>query len=196
MILSLAVVLGLTIAIVRYRRQAFSRIASIPLRYPWVILIAIILQIPLLRAPAVLPGQIRIQQALLLISYMLLLLFFWLNRHLAAVWLIAAGILANLVVILLNGGLMPVTPQTLVKINPGSTVDEWQTGLHYLGSKDVVQTADRTRAGFLSDRFTVKPPFPLPFAFSLGDIFIAAGIVWLLGNLPPATMNGNEMLTL
>jgi hypothetical protein len=184
MILSLAVLLGLSIAVVRYRGEALTRISTLPLRSAWIVLLAIILQIPLLRAPAVYPDQLGVQQALLVLSYGLLLVFVWINRHMIAIWLIGFGLAANLLVILANGGFMPVTPQTLQKINPGSTLQQWQAGVHYPGSKDVIRALSETRLWFLSDFLVVPPPFPLPFAFSPGDILIAAGIIYLLGNLP------------
>ena len=49
MILALAVLVGVVVALIRYGRGAFSRIAGIPLRHAWLVLIAVLLQIPLLR---------------------------------------------------------------------------------------------------------------------------------------------------
>ncbi len=192
MILSLAVVLGLIIALVRYRKDALTQISALPIRYPWVILLAIILQIPLLRAPAVLPGQIRSQQALALLSYVILMIFILLNLRITAFWLVGAGIAANLLVMVINGGFMPVSPQTLERINPGTSAQDWAAGIHYPGSKDLVMLKEETCAWVLSDIFTV--PGPYPFAFSLGDVLIAAGIISLLANLAPVLPVKNREL--
>lgn len=184
MILSLAVVIGLFVALVRYRSEALNRISALPLRSLWIVLIAIILQIPLLRAPAVRPDLLGWQQALLILSYGLLLVFTWMNRHVIAIWMVGLGLISNLLVILANGGFMPISPQTLQKINPGSSIEQWQPGIHYPGSKDLIRVVQESRLWLLSDFLVVPPPFPLPFAFSLGDILIAGGIIWLLSNLP------------
>ena len=75
---------------------------------------------------------------------------------------------------------MPITPETLVQINPGTTEVQWPLGVHYGFSKDIILSQEATRLWFLSDILVVPPPFPWPTAFSLGDLLIAAGIIVLL----------------
>jgi hypothetical protein len=188
MILALAVVLGLFVALLRNGRQVFSHIAAIPLRSPWLALIAVVLQVPLLRAPAGPVEGLRLQQVLFLVSHLLLLALVWRNRRLPGMLVAGAGVALNLIVILANAGFMPVTPQTLVQINPGSTVDGWPLGQHYGYSKDVIRLQEDTRLWILSDILVLPPPFPRPTAFSPGDLLLAAGIVLLLGwGSSPAT---------
>jgi hypothetical protein len=182
MILILAVVLGLVASLVRYRGRAFSQIAAIPLRSAWLALLAVVLQVPLLRAPAGPTQGLVWQQVLFLASYLLLLAFVWRNRRLAGVLLVGLGVICNLAVILANGGFMPITPQTLVQINPSSTLEQWTLGLHYGYSKDVILSRLETRLWALADVLVVPPPFPWPTAFSPGDLLIAAGVFVLLLN--------------
>lgn len=177
MILALAVVLGLFVALLRYRQQAFSHIAAIPLHSPWLALVAVVLQLPLLRAPAGPLQGLHLQQALFLASHLLLLAFVWRNRRVPGILVIGAGVLLNLAVILANAGLMPITPETLTSINPGTTVEQWPVGTHYGFSKDVIRAQGDTRLWVLSDILVLPPPFPRPTAFSVGDLLIAAGIV-------------------
>ena len=190
MILALAVVLGLFAALLRYGRQAFRRISAIPLHAPWLVLVAVGLQLPLLRAPAGPIEGLRLQQALFLASHLLLLAFVWRNRHLPGILVIGAGVILNLAVILANAGFMPITPETLVRINPGSIAAAWPEGTHYGHSKDVILPWENTRLWVLSDILVLPPPFPWPTAFSVGDLLIAAGIVILLlqGPRQPATL--------
>jgi len=180
MILALAVALGLVIALVRHGRKAFTHLASIPLRYAWLVLIAVVLQIPLLRSPAGPLNGFRLQQVLLLVSYLFLFVFLWNNRHIRTIWILGLGISLNLLVILANLGWMPITPQTLVRINPGSSLQDWREEQHYAYSKDLILARENTRLWILSDILVVPPPFPIPVAFSLGDLFIALGILWLM----------------
>ena len=180
MILALAVILGLVASGIRHRSRAASQIASIPLRAPWLALVALALQVPLLRAPLGPTQQVVIAQALFLVSHLLLLTFVWLNRRLVGIQIVGFGVFCNLLVILTNGGFMPIAPQTLVHINPGSTLDQWPIGYHYGNSKDVILLQHDTVLWVLSDILVLPPPFPWPAAFSVGDVLIALGIVVLL----------------
>lgn len=180
MILAFAVVLGLIASLVRHRSRTIEQIAAIPLRSAWLVLLALVLQYPLLHAPLGPTQQVGVQQALFLISHLLLLAFVWRNRGLRGVQIVGLGVLCNLLVILANGGFMPITPETLTRINLGSSVEQWPVGLHYGNSKDIILLQAQTRLWALSDILVLPPPFPWPVAFSLGDLLIAVGIVVLL----------------
>jgi hypothetical protein len=180
MILALAVVLGLAVSLARHRGRTLDRIAAIPLRSAWLALLAVGLQLPLLRAPMAPAGSIGLQMALFVASLVLLLVFVWRNRRLAGVLILGVGVICNLVVIVANGGFMPVAPETLVEINPGSTIEQWPEGVHYSNSKDVIRMRENTRLWVLSDVLVSPPPLPGAVAFSVGDLLIAAGIVVLL----------------
>lgn len=180
MILALAVVLGVGASLARHQGRFPAQIARIQLRSAWLLLVAVALQWPLLRARAGPTDDLVVQQALFLLSHLLLLLFVWRNRRLPAVLVLGLGIACNLLVILANGGLMPVSPETLVQINPVSSVQGWPTGIHYGYSKNIILAQGETRLWFLSDVLVLPPPFPWPTAFSLGDLFLAVGIVLLL----------------
>ena len=196
MILALAVVLGLIASLFRHRGRTASQIASIQLRAAWLALVALALQIPLLRAPSGPAEQVRIQQVVFLLSHLLLLAFVWHNRRLVSIQIVGLGVICNLLVILVNGGFMPISPDTLVRINPGSAADQWPDGYHYGHSKDIIVRVENTRLWALSDSLVLPPPFPWPTAFSLGDLLIAIGIVVLLqgpgGRGNPATTEAME----
>ncbi len=99
--------------------------------------------------------------ALILVSYLPLLLFVLLNRKMTGIWIAGMGILMNFTVIVLNGG-MPVLEEA-VRISGGSYD-------LVLGAKHVILTDD-TLVPFLADII------PLPRAvLSLGDVFLAIGI--------------------
>jgi len=184
MILALAVVVGLIASLIRYRGCALERIAAISLRGAWLVLLALALQWPLLRAPAGLREHVVVQQVLFLASHLLLLAFVGLNWRSTAVKIVGLGVLCNLIVIVANGGLMPITPETLAQINPGSSLVQFPVGTHYGYSKDIILPRQGTALWLLSDILVPPPPFPWPTAFSLGDLIIALGIVVLLQGLP------------
>jgi hypothetical protein len=180
MILALAVIVGLIASTIRHGGQIAGQLAAIPLRSAWLALLAVALQIPLLRAPFGPPEQVGSQQVLFLLSHLLLLACVWRNRRLSGIWLVGLGVICNLAVIVANRGFMPITPEALVQINPASTLDQWPAGFHYGYSKDIILLREDTVLWVLSDMLVMPPPFPWPTAFSLGDLLIAAGIVAFL----------------
>jgi len=177
MILSLAVILGLIASVIRHRSETASQIASISLHSPWLVLLSIALQVPLLRAPFGPTQEVTGAQVAFLLSHLLLLTFVWLNRRVLGIRIVGIGVVFNLLAILSNGGFMPITPQTLVRINPGSAQDQWALGFHYGSSKDIILLQHDTTLWVLSDILVLPPPFRWPTAFSLGDLLIALGII-------------------
>jgi hypothetical protein len=180
MILALAVAIGLLVSLIRHRSSTVRQIAAIPLRSAWLAGLALVLQWPLLRSRGGTIQLVQVQQALFLLSLVLLLVFVWRNRGLPGIWIVGLGVICNLVVILANGGWMPITPDTLTQINPGSLPGKWRVGEHFGFSKDVILLREQTNLWALSDILVLPPPFPYPTAFSLGDVLIAVGIVVLL----------------
>lgn len=99
--------------------------------------------------------------ALILGSYLPLLLFVWLNRDLTGIWIAGMGILMNFTVISLNGG-MPVLAEAAQIAGSGGNL--------VLDAKHVLLT-ESTRLPFLADII------PLPGAvLSLGDVFLVIGV--------------------
>jgi len=194
MILAVAVILGVVASLIRHRGQTASQIASIQLRSAWLVLLALALQVPLLRAPSGPTKSLDVQLSLFQLSHLLLLAFVWKNRRLNGILILGLGVLCNILVTIANDGFMPVTPETLVQINPGSTWGQWPLGYHYGGSKDIILPRVRTDLWLLSDIFVLPPPFPWPTAFSLGDIFIGIGIVVLLQGPAKRSLTGTHPL--
>ena len=112
------------------------------------------------------------------ISLGILVIFAWFNRHVAGFWLLGLGLLLNFAVIATNGGLMPISPETLAIVH-GSRIEEFADGRTF-GSKSIVLAAEETRLEWLADRFTVPDELPIQFAYSLGDVFLAIGAFWVL----------------
>ena len=112
------------------------------------------------------------------ISLGILVLFVWFNRRLQGFWLLGLGLLLNFSVIVSNGGLMPISPETLAIVH-GAQGEEIINNRAY-GSKDIVLPKKDTRLEWLADRFTVPDEWPIQFAFSVGDVLLATGAFWAL----------------
>ena len=115
-------------------------------------------------------------------SQLLLLVFAWFNRTKPGFWLLGIGLLLNLIVITLNGGMMPITPETMTHLAPPGTpaLEMFPPGSRLGTTKDIVLYREDTRVWWLSDVFLFPQWVPLRFAFSIGDLWIALGIIWLL----------------
>jgi len=112
------------------------------------------------------------------LSLGILVLFLWCNRHLQGFRLLSLGLLLNLAVIVANGGLMPISPETVVIVH--GTQDEAIIEGQAIADKNVVLKVEDTRLEWLGDRFTVPDAWPIQFAYSLGDLFLAIGAFWVL----------------
>lgn len=194
MILLTAVVLGLLAGIIR-ARVGGRRLAPPELSLTWLALVAFIPQFLAFYLPATQELADDYLVAVGLVgSQVGLLVFAWFNRRQAGVWLLGLGLVLNLLVITFNGGLMPISPEMVEKLNPNYELFvSWGVGDRVGATKNIMLPPAETRLAFLSDRFFL--PLPKwwmfhPVAYSLGDVFIAVGAFWLLwamGGAKPQT---------
>lgn len=180
MILLVAVVAGLAAGLVR-AAWGKRRFVPPPLHGIWLALLAFSLQyLALSFGP--LRGLVNQQMAAftLVSSLLLLLIFAWQNRHSVAFYWLGAGLFLNLAVIVLNGGLMPISPQTLARVFSDVSASTVEIGSRVGISKNVALLAADTRLEWLADRFLLPDRLPIQAAFSAGDVLIAIGAFWLL----------------
>lgn len=115
----------------------------------------------------------------LILSQGLLLAFAWLNRGHAGFAALGLGLLMNFSVITLNGGWMPISPETVRVLAPHAPPASWQVGERLGVSKDRVLPIEQMRLPWLRDRFVLPHGVPFRAAFSVGDALIALGVIWL-----------------
>lgn len=183
MVLVVAVIVGLIAGLIR------SRISKVnyrfyELHFPWLVVVAFLPQFFAFFLPAtrILVSQ-QLAAILLVSSLVLLLLFSLLNLKKLSFIPIIGGFLCNFLVIVLNGGLMPISPETINRLIPNAPSSLWSFG-HRLGyGKDIVLQEGRTLLPFFSDRFVTPQWLHYPVAFSFGDLLISAGVIWLLWTL-------------
>ena len=147
----------------------------------WLALAGFLLQIAALyiRLPFEPLGE-RISAAALAGSLLLLLAFAWRNRQDAAFYWLGGGLLLNLAVMALNGGWMPISPETLAQVYPDLPAGAVELGSRVGTSKNVALAAADTRLEWLADRFLLPDRLPFQIAYSAGDVLIAIGAFWLL----------------
>ena len=183
MILLTAVAAGLIVTILRSRLTGRT-LKPIKLKYSWLVFVAVLPQIVVFQIPAI-GRQIPdgLVTVILVFSQGLLLGFAAINIRRSGFWLLALGSLANFLVIIFNGGWMPISPAIVHQILPDLPNDYPLVGRRLGLSKDWIYADQDIRLPWLSDRFTLPDWSPSQVAFSFGDILIALGAVWLLWSL-------------
>ena len=179
MILLLAIAAGLLtgLGLARWRGQSYQ---PPELQHLWLVFVAFLPQFIVVYLPftyRLIPDWMVV--GFLLTSQILLLAFVWLNRHLLGMSIMLCGVILNLVVMAANGGFMPISQQTASRLVSEGKLRDVQPGSRF-GTKDILLHPEDTRFELLADRFLPPTWFPYQVAFSLGDVFIALGVFWLL----------------
>jgi hypothetical protein len=150
------------------------------LRMIWLVPIAFLPRWLAFYLPATrkLVGDNNAAAAALVGSQALLLIFAWLNRNQPGFWPLGLGLALNLLVIALNGGLMPISPEVAAQLLPGAPPDTLQVGERV--GWNIVVSVTNTRLWWLSDHLVTPTGFPYQKALSIGDMLVAGGAFWLL----------------
>lgn len=149
------------------------------LRGLWLVFIAFALQSFILSLSAREVISDTLFAIFLVLSQTLLLGFAFRNHNLTGMKILMIGTALNWLVIVANGGFMPINPQTAGRLVPEHILADIQSGTRF-GAKDILLPVEQTRLEWLADRFLPPAWLPYQVAFSLGDVFIAAGAFWLL----------------
>ena len=120
-----------------------------------------------------------VRTAVLGLSYALLVTFTLVNIRMPGIGLVLIGLVCNLTVIVINGG-MPASASAL--INSGQR--DVLVSLRSEGADKHHLLTNEDQLTFLADVIAV--PQPIGQAVSIGDVFVYAGLVWLV----IATMRG------
>ncbi len=179
----LAVISGLLAGLIR-AKLGKRKLQSVCLRAEWIVVAAVIPQFIVFSNPITSPlfSDLVVRLTLVLTLWMLVF-FVGVNFSQPFFWIIGVGLLANMAVIILNGGLMPVRPELLDAWNATLGNLDWTTGTRFGYSKDIVLPLYQTKLWFLSDYFSFQTCFPIKFAFSVGDVLISVGLFCFLFSL-------------
>jgi hypothetical protein len=183
MILLLAVVAGLVAGLTRaWIKQRPYQTST--LKSSWLVTVGVLPQLATFFIPGVRElVPVTLVKILLFFSFLALLAFIIRNLTQPGMWIVGLGLLSNLLVILVNGGLMPISPKIVQQIYPQAKPEAVLPGMRLGWTKDIIVPESNTRFIWLSDRFITPNLWNWQYAFSVGDVIIAIGIIWLLWSL-------------
>jgi hypothetical protein len=168
------VVLAASIVLALMRGGNLGNLGTLNIRWRGFILIGFLIQV-LIFSPFW-QGKnetIALTRFAYLASLVLLLLALVTNHRIAGMRLIVFGFLLNFIAITLNGGYMPASPEALAlsglpQLSPGQV------------SSNSIGMGPNTQLFFLTDIFAIPKGFLLPNVFSIGDVLITIGAVYLI----------------
>jgi hypothetical protein len=178
-ILLFAIAIGLLAGLgwAYWQRQPYQ---APELRHFWLVVVAFLPQFFAINLP--ITRRLVSDSTVVILLFASQLMFFgfvWLNRRILGMSIVLCGVVLNLVVMTANGGFMPISQKTASHLVSEDILRKAQTGSRF-GAKDILLRTQDIRFELLADRFLPPTWFPYQVAFSLGDIFIALGVFWLL----------------
>jgi hypothetical protein len=158
-------------------KRRLPAISRFEIRFGWLVLLAFSAQLFVIYVGT---GEAEtFSRFIFPLSYVLLGAFVVLNWRHAGLLIIGVGLSLNFLAIVANGGLMPASPERLVAAGRADDLAGLELGEPVPNSKNVLLADDDTHLRFLTDRIEVAEESPFPL-FSLGDLFIFAGLILTL----------------
>jgi Family of unknown function (DUF5317) len=164
----LLVAIGIALALMPVMHGDLRALAMMRVRLAGLVPSALVIQVLVV---TVFPGPASaLRLSLFLGSYLLGLVFVYLNLRLRGLWLVGVGAFLNLLAIVSNGGVMPATRGAL------ATAGIRPAGGIFANSASVAHP----HLWFLGDVFAIPSSWPLANVFSVGDVLIAVGTGWAI----------------
>jgi hypothetical protein len=144
-----------------------SRLGELDVRGTWALLVSAAIQIVI--TSAVRGGDYALHVTLHMTSYALVALFVFTNRRLIGMPFVALGAGLNVLVLSVNGGVMPAATAAL-RI----------AGIDTSGGFANSAAVEHPRLLFLGDVIPIPGPWPIGNVLSVGDLLIVTGALILL----------------
>lgn len=174
-----SMVLGIIVG--KIRGGKLKGLATSLLKFSWLIFLSFALQLAI--SIMISLGHsffIEYRMILYVITYVLLFVALFFNMRFQCMWFIMIGAIMNFTAIMMNEGSMPVDMKLLEKLGFKNMVNSINMGA-------LSQYIPLEKAGhftsYLGKRISMPDFYPLSQVFSLGDLFIALGIFFLIQNM-------------
>jgi hypothetical protein len=175
------ILIGLVVGFIRAGwKNGLIALGNIKIRGGWVFPLLLILQFGLFYLQDRISSMAQINNGLFMVINVAGLWLLWLNRSQKGLGILFAGVLLNFLVMLVNGGRMPVSLEAASAVLDPVYVDMLKSSAAV--SKHVLMDSG-TRLSFLGDIIPLGPPYPRRQAISVGDVIINVGIFFYLQHL-------------
>jgi hypothetical protein len=175
------IVIGLIVGFIRAGwRNGLAALSQIRIKGGWIFPLLLGIQFLLY----FLHGKISIIEKyngyMFMIVYVAGLYMLWLNRKEKGFWWIFAGVALNFIVMLVNGGKMPVSVEATASVVDPAYAQMLINGTAF--SKHIALN-DSTILPFLGDIIPLTSPYPRSQVISVGDVVMNFGIFVYLQNV-------------
>jgi hypothetical protein len=168
------IVIGLIIGFFRAGlSNGLIALSNIHIRGGWIFPVLLVFQLSMFNLQEKIDFFARYNGYLFLVVYVVGLYVLWLNRREKGFWFIFVGVALNFVVMLVNGGRMPVSEEAASVLDP-IYLQMLREGT--IISKHMLLN-DSTHLSFLGDIIPLSAPYPRNQAISVGDVIMNFGIV-------------------
>lgn len=158
------------------KKGSLRRLSETEIRKQWMIISGLLLQLIVMFLYHRVSLINRSFAFWVVVSYLMLIYGCWCNRHIPGIKLFILGTLLNFLVIIANGGRMPVSLDAL----------EWAGLSSYIpvvveGVTKHQPLTESTLLPYLADVIPLRPPFVFSsMVVSFGDIAVTLGVSWFI----------------
>jgi hypothetical protein len=169
------IIIALLIALIRGGK--ITNLSEIKFKMGWVFPLLFIFQIIIFSLQNDIDWLGAYSNLLFILVYIIGLTFLWLNRHLSGFLIIGIGVGLNFIVMAINGGRMPVSPEAALALDP-FFIDALKNSLY--AKHDLIN--ESTHLAFLGDIIPLSSPYPKEQVISIGDIIMNIGVFIFIQN--------------
>ncbi|MEH7305623.1 DUF5317 domain-containing protein [Neobacillus drentensis] len=157
------------------RKGNLRALAQLKLKWGWIFPLLLIVELAVftLQNDSKILGQIS--GSIYIVVYVLGLLFLFMNRNNQGFMLILIGVFLNFLVMVINGGRMPVSVEAAAVLDPGY-IEALKDSLY---AKHTMLNSS-THLEFLGDVIPISAPYPRTQIISIGDIIMNIGIFFFI----------------
>ncbi|MBS4212817.1 DUF5317 domain-containing protein [Neobacillus rhizophilus] len=152
------------------RKGNLRGLAQLKLKWGWIFPLLLIVQIITFVYQNDIKFLGKASESIYMVVYIIGLLFLYLNRNHKGFMIIFIGVFLNFLVMVVNGGRMPVSEEAAAVLDP-MYIQALKDGLY---AKHILLT-DSTILGFLGDIIPLGPPYPRTQVISIGDVVMNIG---------------------